>query len=118
MNNKLSAFGPKMKARRERLGLTLRDVEAILNGELSNAYLSQLENGKIKSPSAHVVLMLCAAYAVSHEDALSWLALPHGRSRAPRLCGECGRAMPAAYAIDAASPPPSSPPREETGNAE
>lgn len=91
-----------MRARREKLGLSMRDVEAILNGELSNAYLSQLENGKIKSPSAHVVLMLCAAYGVSHEDALSWLTLEHGPIPVPKLCGECGRPVPPPYAIDGA----------------
>ena len=86
-------FGPQMKARRKALGFTLRDVEAITEGGVSNGYLSQLENGKIKSPSAHIVLMLCAAYAVSHEDAMAWLGTP-ASIVPPRICRECGQALP------------------------
>lgn len=100
-------FGAHMKARREALGFSLRDVEAICGGGLSNAYLSQLENGKIKHPSAHIVLMLCAAYAISHEEALGWLEHPT-RIEPPQLCGECGRALPlkreARFAIDGDQP--------------
>jgi transcriptional regulator with XRE-family HTH domain len=94
-----AGFGGKMKARRLALGFTLRDVEKITEGELSNAYLSQLENGKIKRPSAHVVLMLCAAYAVKHEDALQWLGLPNNIP-APRPCPTCGQAFPRDFAPD------------------
>ncbi len=41
-------------------GLTLRDVEGITG--LSNAYLSQLETGKIKSPSHNTVCKLLSLY--------------------------------------------------------
>lgn len=94
-----SAFGPNMKARRLALGLTLRDVEAISNNAISNGYLSQLENGKIKSPSAQVVVMLCAAYAVSFVDALAWLDAP-AKIEPPKLCGECRRPLPHQWVID------------------
>lgn len=47
---------------RERAELTLREVEDAT--QISNAYLSQLENGKIKSPSANVVYKLGKLYGV------------------------------------------------------
>src|SRR5687767_2258677 len=87
-----SSFAANIKARRQALGFTLRDVEQITDGTISNSYLSQLENGKIKSPSAHVVLQLCAAYAVKHQDALSWLG-EKVHVTPPRICGECGQAI-------------------------
>lgn len=90
------------KARRIALGFTLRDVETITRGEISNSYLSQFENGKIKNPSAHVIINLCAAYGVSYADALAWLGKPVDIPP-PKLCGECGRALPPQFAIDAQS---------------
>jgi transcriptional regulator with XRE-family HTH domain len=45
--------------RKER-GLTLRQVEEMTG--ISNAYLSQLETGKIKKPSHHVIQTLYGAY--------------------------------------------------------
>lgn len=94
-----TAFGPNMKARRVALGLTLRDVEIITNGAISNGYLSQLENGRIKNPSARIVVMLCASYMVSHVDALAWLDAPSSITP-PKLCGECRRPMPAHWVLD------------------
>lgn len=89
----------KFKERRIALGFTLRDVERITGRELSNAYLSQLENGKIQRPSAHVVLCLCAAYAVSYKDALSWLQIEVEISP-PKICHACGQALPLEVAVD------------------
>lgn len=100
----MTSFGPNMKARRIALGLTLRDVEAITENAISNAYLSQLENGKIKSPSAHIVVMLCAVYSVSHTEALQWLGIP-ATIPPVRVCGECGRPMPPQVLIDALAQP-------------
>lgn len=98
-----AAFGTKMKERRVALGFTLRDVEAITENSISNGYLSQLENGKIKNPSAHVVVMLCSAYAVSFEEAWAWLGIKV-KIEPPKICGECGQVVPKPkqYIIDAA----------------
>lgn len=100
--------GAKFKDRRLALGYTLRDVEAITDGEISNAYLSQFENGKIKNPSAFVIICLCAAYAIPFAEALEWLGTPVDIPP-PKLCGECGRALPLRYEIDA--------PRDRDGTA-
>jgi transcriptional regulator with XRE-family HTH domain len=83
----------QLRARREALGLTLRDVEAITEGRISNPYLSQLENGRIKRPSLTVALQLAATYAVSVETVAAWIG---AETVVPvtRFCSECGRPMP------------------------
>jgi HTH-type transcriptional regulator, competence development regulator len=47
--------------------LSLRDVEDATGKAVSNAYLSQLENGKIRKPSPNVLHSLSAVYAVPYE---------------------------------------------------
>jgi transcriptional regulator with XRE-family HTH domain len=47
--------------------LSLRDVEEATGKAVSNAYLSQLENGKINKPSPNVLHSLAEAYAVPYE---------------------------------------------------
>jgi len=48
-------------------GLSLREVEEATGKAVSNAYLSQLENGRIKKPSPHVLHSLAKVYAVPYE---------------------------------------------------
>jgi len=48
-------------------GLSLRDVEETTNSAVSNAYLSQLEHGRITKPSPNVLHSLAAAYGVPYE---------------------------------------------------
>jgi transcriptional regulator with XRE-family HTH domain len=48
-------------------GLSLREVEEATGKDVSNAYLSQLENGKIKKPSPNVLHCLAEVYAVPYE---------------------------------------------------
>ena len=47
--------------------LSLRQVEEATDQAVSNAYLSQLETGKIRRPSPHVFNRLAAVYAVPYE---------------------------------------------------
>jgi transcriptional regulator with XRE-family HTH domain len=47
--------------------LTLREVEEATNKDVSNAYLSQLETGKITKPSPNVLFALAQVYAVPYE---------------------------------------------------
>jgi transcriptional regulator with XRE-family HTH domain len=49
-------------------GLSLREVEEATGKAVSNAYLSQLENGRIKKPSPNVLHSLAAVYAVPYES--------------------------------------------------
>jgi len=48
-------------------GLSLREVEEATDRAVSNAYLSQLENGKIQKPSPNVLHSLAEVYAVPYE---------------------------------------------------
>ena len=48
-------------------GLSLREVEEATGKAISNAYLSQLEKGRIKKPSPNVLHSLAEVYAVPYE---------------------------------------------------
>jgi transcriptional regulator with XRE-family HTH domain len=48
-------------------GLSLRQVEEATDKAVSNAYLSQLENGRIRKPSPNVLHSLAGVYTVHYE---------------------------------------------------
>jgi transcriptional regulator with XRE-family HTH domain len=52
---------------RKAKGLSLRQVEEATDKAVSNAYLSQLEKGKIQKPSPNVLHSLAEVYAVPYE---------------------------------------------------
>ena len=58
----MKTIGEKFRLIREAKNLTLRDVETSTG--LSNAYLSQLETGKIKNPSYKVIKQLSEYYGI------------------------------------------------------
>src|SRR5690349_1195257 len=64
----MKTLGQILKFGREGKGLTLRDVEDTIG--VSNAYLSQLENDKIKKPSANVLYKLATLYGMTIEGLL------------------------------------------------
>ncbi len=79
-----------LRTARERKGLTLRAVEQAT--EVSNAYLSQLESGKIKQPSPIVLYKLSQLYGVSYADAMRFAGYPLSdkdirEERAARMSG-------------------------------
>lgn len=57
-----NTLGQVLKNQREIKGLSLRQVELLT--KVSNAYLSQLENDKIKSPSVNILYKLSDFYNV------------------------------------------------------
>ncbi len=61
-------LGQYLNSVRRGLDLSLRDVEEATGKEVSNAYLSQLETGKIRKPSPHILYALSTALAVPYED--------------------------------------------------
>ena len=90
MENKRKPLSHFLRTARERKGLTLRAVEQAT--EVSNAYLSQLESGKIKQPSPVVLHKLSQLYGVSYADAMRFAGYPvpgeHEREeRAARMSG-------------------------------
>jgi transcriptional regulator with XRE-family HTH domain len=77
-------------------GFSLREVEEATGNAVSNAYLSQLENGKIKKPSPNVLHSLSEVYAVPYEALMekAGYLLPSEGSEGGR------RQRLAAFAID------------------
>lgn len=61
----LGRYLASIRADRE---LTLRQVEEATNKEVSNAYLSQIENDKIKKPSPNVLHALAEIYGIDYEQ--------------------------------------------------
>jgi transcriptional regulator with XRE-family HTH domain len=61
-------LGAYINSVRRGLDMSLRDVEEATNKEVSNAYLSQLENGKISKPSPHVLYSLSRALNIAYEE--------------------------------------------------
>lgn len=86
------SLGAFLKARREELGFTLRDVERITEGRVSNPALSQIENGKTERPSGRVLWILSAAYGIDGGDLLR-RAGDRNAPAEPFICPMCGRAQ-------------------------
>ncbi|HHT9138303.1 MAG TPA: helix-turn-helix domain-containing protein [Candidatus Wunengus sp. YC60] len=63
-------LGVYLKELRVVKNLSLRDVEKVTNNAVSNAYLSQLESGKINKPSPYILEQLAIAYGVPYEDVM------------------------------------------------
>jgi transcriptional regulator with XRE-family HTH domain len=63
-----SQIGVLLADLRAARGLTLRQVEGATGHAVSNAYLSQLEKGKVQKPSPNVLQVLAAVYAVPYES--------------------------------------------------
>ena len=63
------SLGKLLKSTRELIPLTLRQVEEASG--ISNAYLSQLENEKIKKPSANILYKLSSLYRLDLNSLLS-----------------------------------------------
>ena len=61
-------LGQYLRDARTALGLSLRDVEEATGHEVSNAYVSQLETGKVKKPSPHVLYALSLALSVPYDE--------------------------------------------------
>lgn len=67
-------LGDYLRAARQVGGLSLRQVEGRTG--VSNAYLSQLEGGKIKRPAPAVLQKLCDLYGVSYITSLQLAGHP------------------------------------------
>ena len=82
-SGKTNQLGDYLKSVRRSLNLSLRDVEEATDKEVSNAYLSQLETGKISKPSPHILFALSMAYSVSYEmlmERAGYIAPTQGRA--------------------------------------
>ena len=62
-----SQLGAVLSDLRRAKNMTLREVAQATGSAVSNAYLSQLEHGKIKKPSPNVLHSLSGVYGVPYE---------------------------------------------------
>ena len=72
---------------RKAKGFSLREVEEATGNAVSNAYLSQLENGRIKKPSPNVLHSLAEVYVVPYETLMEkagYLLPPEGKTAGRR----------------------------------
>jgi transcriptional regulator with XRE-family HTH domain len=57
-------LGPFLHRLRQQRGWSLREVEAKTGGKVNNAYLSQIESGKILRPALETLVQLSVAFDV------------------------------------------------------
>lgn len=72
--NENKALGPYLKQLRESQGLSLRDVQS--KAGISNAFLSQIESGKVKEPSPVMLHKLATLYRVPYEHLMGRAGYP------------------------------------------
>lgn len=63
-----NTLGAHLSRLRNAAGMSLRQVEEATEKEISNAYLSQLENNKITKPSPRILDTLAQIYKTSYDD--------------------------------------------------
>ncbi len=66
------SLGKYLADARVKSGLSLREVEASTNKEVSNAYLSQLEKDKIGKPSPNMLHALSSVYGMPYETLMMY----------------------------------------------
>lgn len=87
------ALGSLLADARRRLGLTLRELEAQVG--VSNAYLSQLESGKVREPSPVMLHKLAEVLGLAYADLMEAAGYPvPGRPSAAGSTGLAARIGP------------------------
>ena len=71
----MRSLGVRLREIREECGLSISDVQRISGGSVSNTYLSQVENGKIKDPGISRMCELAELYEIDLDEMLD---LPTG----------------------------------------
>jgi transcriptional regulator with XRE-family HTH domain len=88
----MDALGRLLAEARRRKNLSLRAAEAATG--ISNAYLSQLESGKIQEPSPKILFKLAEHYGLRYEHMLELAGYPTqsagDRTEASRLAARLG----------------------------
>lgn len=83
-NPKEPTFGPELRTLREKVNLSQKDVEEATG--VSGAYLSQLENNKVRKPSPFILHKLASLYEVPYELIMRYAGYIHDKvdSNAPK----------------------------------
>ncbi len=77
-----SLLGTHLAAIRKDRGYSLRHVEDLTKKAVSNAYLSQVESGKIQQPSPNILHALSEAYKINYEQLMEMAGyISSGRKR-------------------------------------
>lgn len=76
-----SLLGAHLAAIRKDRGYSLRYVEDLTKKSVSNAYLSQVESGKIQQPSPNILHALAAAYKINYEQLMEMAGYISGGSK-------------------------------------
>jgi HTH-type transcriptional regulator, competence development regulator len=95
-NARSSDLGALLSDLRMAKGLSLRQVADATNNAVSNAYLSQLEKGKIRKPSPNVLHSLAAIYSVPYGGLMEKAGYPLPSEAG----GSARRARLAVFSID------------------
>lgn len=74
MKTTSNILGTYLRACREKSTLSLRDVEKAIG--ISNAYLSQLESGRIKQPSPTILHQLSQLFSISYAEVMQLAGYP------------------------------------------
>lgn len=93
----MTELGKTLTIARERKAITLREVERLTG--VSNAYLSQLENDRIKAPSPNVLHKLAEIYELPYAALMAAAGYPVAESavipsEAVRLAARLGPTSP------------------------
>ncbi len=84
------SFGDYLRRLRTARQMTLRDVERVTDGAISNAYLSQLEGDKIESPGVVMLHRLAAAYGSDFGAMCERACVATRWMPPPPFCPTCG----------------------------
>lgn len=86
-------FGKYLKRVRRERRLSLRAVEKITGGKVSNGYLSQIEGGQIEVPGVLILHRLAGAYAIDFADLCERACVGHTKPVPPPTCPTCGHPL-------------------------
>lgn len=78
----MNKLGTLLRTARKRKDMTLRAVERITG--ISNAYLSQIENGEIGEPSPVMLAKLSKLYDIAYATVLEYAGYPVPGASKPR----------------------------------
>ena len=87
----MTLIGKAIKRARESKGLSLRALEELTSGpfKVSNAYISQIETGKVAQPSPSVLYVLAEALALDYRYLMELCGYPgYGDLVCPANMGE------------------------------
>ena len=87
-NKEPNALGQQLIARRRALQLSQRGAAELIG--ISFPYLSQLETGKVFSPTLTVSIAIAKAYNLPVETLADWIGQP--KQERPR-CDHCGQEL-------------------------